>query len=337
MTLDHAFIFSMACGALCLLPPRPGLAAERACRFVSVEVDAAALGLAPDLPEQIRSALAQRDGIDTCARVRLARAQPGIRVEVSLPDGRSAARSVTRTEDVVPVLEALLLVPRHDAALAAPPVPASPPPPPSSGDAPASTQASAQAAPPRPPKPAERGTPSSTPEPSVPGWGLELSVVGSARVGDNRTSAGLGVLSLLNLWGWLAGFEGRANSYGGTAGEPQAALQLGALGGRRFHFENVALDLLAGPALALQGHFETETTGPAGTISETSSPVEARLLLASHLSFAARSALRGFVGVEGEIGLAGSPGPDVRGDPSAPARLPAWMLGLALGATVGTR
>jgi hypothetical protein len=57
------------------------------------------------------------------------------------------------------------------------------------------------------------------------------------------------------------------------------------------------------------------------------------LLLGARWGFAPRSALRTFVGIDGELGPA-------RGDPDSPpmsARLPVFSLGLALGGTVGTR
>jgi hypothetical protein len=56
-----------------------------------------------------------------------------------------------------------------------------------------------------------------------------------------------------------------------------------------------------------------------------------RVVLASHLSFAERSPVRGFIGFEGEFGPGG------RQTENDTARLPAWMAGIALGATVGTR
>jgi hypothetical protein len=56
------------------------------------------------------------------------------------------------------------------------------------------------------------------------------------------------------------------------------------------------------------------------------------LLLGARFGFFPRSALRTFVGIDGEVGparVADDAGP-------ASARLPAYSLGLALGGTVGT-
>jgi hypothetical protein len=58
-----------------------------------------------------------------------------------------------------------------------------------------------------------------------------------------------------------------------------------------------------------------------------------RLLVSSRLTFRAHALVRTFIQLDGEIGRprsATSPVPDQ-------ADLPAWTVGLALGATVGTR
>jgi hypothetical protein len=113
-----------------------------------------------------------------------------------------------------------------------------------------------------------------------------------------------------------------------------AALELGVLAGRRLQFERIALDLFAGPALALHaGIKSTAQVTPTGTtVTETSSsePIP-RLLAASRLTFG-RSALRSFVEIDGEVG---SP----RASDSMPIgpQLPTWTVGVALGGMVGTR
>jgi len=164
---------------------------------------------------------------------------------------------------------------------------------------------------------------------------IELSVLTEARTGDGQRSVGLGALSLLDVSGWLVGFEGHADRDqwigGGDAG---AALALAALGGRRFRFQDLALDLVGGPAVALRGGGRDTTVTPAGSMSSASSPgTVPRGLVGAHLVFGARAPFRIFVGVDGEFGPANAPG-----DNSSEAfRLPVWTLGLALGATVGTR
>ncbi len=83
-----------------------------ACPPSAIDMDDAAQSRLPGMKEEVRSALGSREDLDTCARVHSAMRQgPTISVEVTLPDGRMAARDVAHREDVVPMLEALLLVP----------------------------------------------------------------------------------------------------------------------------------------------------------------------------------------------------------------------------------
>jgi hypothetical protein len=263
-------------------------------------------------------------------------------VAVVLPDGRSATRSVSRPEDTVPTLEALLLLPQRGAqaqTLAVEPL-VSEAPPASSLSTPPS-----ESSPPGPPEvPAgpglavpERDASAASPGHSPSRVRIELSVLTGARIGDGQTGVGLGALSLLDLSGWLVGFEGRADRYQTLAGgaSPEGALELAVLGGRRFRFQNVALDLTAGPAVVPQGTttLKAHSAITGNGITESTSSTAPRLLLGARVSFGALSTLHTFVGIDGELGppRAGD-GEDVPGAP----RLPLWTLGLALGATVGT-
>jgi hypothetical protein len=178
---------------------------------------------------------------------------------------------------------------------------------------------------------------------------IELSIVSAARIGDGVTSLGLGALAFLDISQWLVGFEGRADHYQYKDGGPSGgALELAALAGRRFPFGSFALDLVAGPALALGGS-STVTIARSAKSSAAASADGAqsivresgagraavpRLLLKAHVGFGARSVVRGFVGVNGELGPANAPPPNLSGDEVD--RLPTWSVGLALGATVGT-
>jgi hypothetical protein len=131
-----------------------------------------------------------------------------------------------------------------------------------------------------------------------------------------------------------------------TGGWSGGALELALLGGRRIRFGSMALDLAAGPAVALQGTttFQRTTSksqsaaGDRGSASSanvwaSSSSTVPRLLLEARLAFGARSTVHTFVGIDGDFGPANSP--DASQLPDAP-RLPVWTVGLALGATVGT-
>jgi len=298
----HTIGLCLLCGASSAAFARPA----RACSPITVEADTAVLRRWPELPERIRSTFTARDGIDPCAEVRLHLMPLAVLVEVFLPDGRSASRSVPHGDDVVPLLEALLLVPPEatPASLTEASVPAVPIA--SSDAAPvvaASRRVRARAPTWRAPTVAERDVTERSPEPSEDGLGLELSALAGAHIGeDSQTSVGLGVLSFCNLSGWLVGFEGRADHHMVTSSESQTTLQLAALGGRRFEFQSVALDLIGGPAVALQGGSTTQTAGPAGTYREEIRPgVLPRLHLASHLHFAAHSVLRGFVGITANL------------------------------------
>ena len=151
------------------------------------------------------------------ARASSSRSNEGsIAVAVTLPDGRSALRQVSRREDVLPTLEALLLVPRPAAAAlgleaSAPSIPARV----ARLQATAPTQAiQATAIPVVPvhvavPERDEMETRRASYPPSR--LRIELSVLTEARIGDGQKSVGLGALSLLDIGGWLVGFEGRAD------------------------------------------------------------------------------------------------------------------------------
>jgi hypothetical protein len=284
---------------------------------MTVAADAPLRAHWPNLVQRVRDELRARDGIDLCARVELRlREDAAIGVHVFLPDGRSASRRAVRREDVVPTLQALLLVPEH-----------------------ATAAARAE------PTDAERDAGVAVPGPSPRALGIELSAITGARIGDGQASLGLGALSFLEVGGWLLGFEGRADSYQNlSGGQPEAALELAVLLGKRLHFQGVALDLTAGPAVAMKGISSTEdvrvTAGgpapppqpPPPTSDPSSGPVP-RLLLGSRLGFSPRSVFRTFIGVDGELGPTHATD---SGEVNA-GRLPLWTLGLALGATVGTK
>jgi hypothetical protein len=308
--------------------PSPARAVERNCPGMAVEGDTAVRQQWPGLLPRIQREFSVRPDVDACAHVTLHHENDSrIGISVVLPDGRAAFRSVPGEDEVISALQALLLVPER-------PRPASPP-------------ASEAAA------PAPRLTPPSTtmagldhgatpPRDTPRKLGVELSIITGARVGDGQFGAGAGVLSFLELHGWLIGFEGRADSYRPLAGgDPETALELGVLAGRRFDLGRVAVDLTAGPAVAMTG------MNAQGDITrvETATPMELsaqpperetgpvpRLLLGARVGFSPRSVFRTFLGVDGEIG----PGTSSENAFNTSGRLPEFAIGLALGATVGT-
>jgi hypothetical protein len=164
--------------------------------------------------------------------------------------------------------------------------------------------------------------------------GIELSAWTGARIGDGQASVGLGALSFLDLSGWLVGFAGRADRYEQLSGARSAgALELALLGGRRLALRTMALDLVAGPAVALGGTTKYSTQLPTGdNVSASASNTVRRVLVEARLAFAAQSTVHTFVSIDGDFGPANSP--DASQVPNAP-RLPTWTAGVAFGATVG--
>lgn len=324
-TLAAAFAVIQA--GLC---PHAALAAAHRCPGLTIETDAGFRSRWPDLLERIEREFSARSDVDACARVDLRLADEAvILVSVTLPDGRAASRRLTQYEDLVPTLQALLLVP----------VP--------------SPAASAEAPPPSPAAPQGQAFIEETPQldaaPATTAGrslGIELSVFTAARVGDGQLGLGLGALSLLEHQGWLIGFEGRADSYRAVSGDGRkTALELALLAGRRCELGSVRLDLSAALAAAMLSFDESHGTtrsvsvSRTGTIAESPSSVPAaqprsgpvpRLLLGARLDFNPRSVLGGFVGIEGEAGraLASSDG--------SPAHLPGYSVGVSLGARLGT-
>src|SRR3954447_25751823 len=115
--------FPAWCGILCALGPSPAAAAERACSAAVLVSDDELGKRWPDLARRVRSEVPSRNDIDACASITLTlAADTTIRVQVTLADGRAAARWGLRPEDVVPTLQALLLMPEH-VLLSTPPAP----------------------------------------------------------------------------------------------------------------------------------------------------------------------------------------------------------------------
>jgi hypothetical protein len=332
-------------GILAVFCVRPALADAASCSPMAIEGDASVSTRWPGLLDRVRDAFEARDDVDPCARVKLTLGGGSVSVEVTLPDGRSAARAVSRREDVVPTLEALLLLPQRTVQAQIPALDPS-----ESESPPASSQSAlpSEASPPGPRQvPSARALAVPDHDASAPSpvhrpsrLTIELSVLAGARIGNGQTGVGLGALSFLDLSGWLVGFEGRADRYKTLSGGPKdgGALELAVLGGRRLRFHDLALDLTAGPAAILQGTatFETSATPgntvPGNTVTESSSSTVPRILLGARVSFSALSTVHTFVGVDGELGP-----PRAGADVPGASRLPVWTLGLALGATVGTQ
>jgi hypothetical protein len=306
-------------------------AGERRCLSPTIDADADVAARWPDLPGRIRGALEGRGDVDICARIALSFGPPGIVVAVVLPDGRSALRAVSRPEDVVPTIEALVVLPRVEAgAPAAPPVSATRPP-----------DAAARVVAPSPAPVVSASAAATNGVGDEPGrFRLEFSLVTGARAGDGQVGVSLGALTLVDVSGWLVGFEAAASGYdavGGGAGS--SALAAAVVGGRRLWLDGLAVDVTAGPAVAVRGIGSTVVSRTADGSGGGAAPPPIddgpwpRLLCGARVTFRPHSPVRAFAGMDGELALGRGPA-DV---PSGPLRLPAWTIGVVLGATVGTR
>jgi hypothetical protein len=356
MLLRLSVLLNACLAALLVSPQSVAVTVEHACPGPSIEADSAFREHYPELLERLRTDLPARAHVDACAVVELRLEAPVIVVAVSLPDGRATARDVARHEDILPTLQALLLVPEATAA-ATPGAPAPAP-------TPTTAKATPEAAPTRALVPLRaaaqkaslrRAQPeaaqSDSPQEEAAGprpFGFELSLVGGTRAGDGQYGYGFGVLSFMQIKGWLVGFQGRADGYRAMQGsDPETALALGLLTGRRFDFGSLALDLTAGPAVVMRGasfSASESVSVPAGS-SASSAPMQPppesdvgplpRLLLGARLGFTPHSLFRTFVGIDGELGPTHDS--DVEQGMVASGRMPLYTVGLSLGATLGTR
>jgi hypothetical protein len=323
-------LFASLMALLAALGPRAAGAVEGGCSAFALEPDSGFRSRFPDLLERIEQELSGRTDIDACARIELQGSDTRIVVAVTLPDGRAASRTLTRREDVLPSLQALLLVPEPVGLSSIAPVPA-----------PAPERAVAT---PRAGK-RPRDVQSALPPMAARQLGFELSVLSGMRVGDGQFSYGAGLLSFLEVKRWLIGFQGRADGYRSLRGsDPETALELAILAGRRIDLGGVALDLTAGPGVAMRGFSVSETQSvtvmmtpaavpPPTRPEESGTGPMPRLLLGARLGFSPRSVFRTFLGIDGELGPRDTSAPDA---PTDSARIPTFSVGLALGATVGT-
>ena len=328
-------------GGILVLSPSLA-AAELECAGLRLAVDAELAERFPALADSVRAAFLARGDTDSCPQVELALREQDIEVRVALADGRSTVRSLARAEDVVPTLQALVIVPERgettDTTRAA--SPAAPKVVPVNA---ASKRAETKSAPKtrsraraqRAGEPGDtvedRGVLAVEPEPAAPSaLRIELSAAVGAHSGEEgRSSLNFGLQSLLDIQRFLAGFQVRLDQYqGGESG----AFEIALLGGRRFDFGVVGLDLLLGPSLASLGDSSQDVR--ADTASRPPPPVEedanaAYAFLATRVSFFPHSTLRPFVSGDAALRL------DER-TTLDPAPFPTWSAGVSVGATVGT-
>lgn len=340
MTPRPFFGIPTLAGILAGLWPSPALAAELGCVGLRLEVDEELERRFPDLADRVRAAFSARDDTDACPEVKLAFAQQEIQLRVALADGRAAERSLARPEDVVPTLQALVIVPERadvsvserSAAVEAAPVAATRRPKARSRSSPARRSRTREAV------VTDRGVvpdPTDSTEPSA--LRIELSAAVGAHTGQNgRSSLNFGVQSLLDIHRFLAGFQVRIDQYQGMAEGMGSAFELAVLGGRRFELGLVALDVLVGPSLAVQTSSTTDVAVREGAEASRPPPPppdegddSVFAFLGVRSSFFPNSNLRPFVAGDAELRLDARESPDA--DP-----FPTWAVGVSVGATVGT-
>lgn len=331
-------------GILATFYPSHAASAEVACAGLRLEVEGALERRFPDLAESVRAAFSARDDTDACPQVRLTFADPAIQLEVALADGRSTVRSLARPEDVVPTLQALVIVPeRPEAANSSPPARAG-----------TSKQVASERSRPahrqarRPASGAaasgtnptsDRGLVAAPPDAFEPSdVRIELSTFLGAHSGeDGRSSLNFGVSALLDVHRFLGGLQLRVDQYQGMAQGQGNAFELAALLGRRFDLEIVGLDLLIGPSAAFQGSSgdsQDVSATEMRSITVTNSATEADenaayVCAAARGSLFPHSALRPFVAADAALRL------DEHAAHVAPL-FPEWALGVSIGVTVGT-
>jgi hypothetical protein len=299
------------------------LASDAQCGRLALEADAKVEDAWPELATHVHEAFDAREDTDTCARVRLAKREAAIDLEVVLPDGRSARRSELQPEDVVPVLEGLLVLPAHQAVAELPPAEAS------SRVSPVA-QSNVDHEPSGKLEPAEA-------EPALLGY--EFSLATQARVGDDQLSVGFGATSVLEVASVLVGLAARVESYKfANGGSLTPALELAAIGGYRFRVKGYALSVYGGPAWT-RLQVSSSSIAPAGSrvsppAPDVSEEFVPRFCLGARFDFWPRAVVRTFVNFDGVIGPAGR---TAEGVPAGSvSRLPVWMVGIGVGATLGT-
>ncbi len=334
MSWNSASVLALVAAVFAIGGARPAYAgAPPRCAPLAVVVDPSVREQWPELQAMIRETFHSRADVDTCARIEVTPVGAGLGLTVVLPDKRIASRSVSRAEDVLPALEGLLLLPERARDDHTTETTTSPPPERREPEArPASSPAVVRLA--TPPAPVDPATP----------FRLELDLSADARTGDGWVGGGGGVAGFADIAHWLLGFQGRIDGYhAADTGGHGMALELIALGGHRFALgPNRTLDLTVGPALALHAAAPVTARASAQMPPQMNAPNVskidgndrlARLILGCRLTFGAQSLLRTFVQVDADIGERNP----VSGSTPDGAGLPAWTVGLAVGAAVGTR
>jgi hypothetical protein len=267
--------------------------------------------------QNLCDALADEGGVDPSAVIDLHASAGGMRVEVTLAEGRRAEREVGTPDELVPTVEALVLLP--EVTRAAPAQAAAPPSPPSA------------AAPPSPPPAAETPPPPSAavaePAPAATSLELGVAITGHWSGAPGYVSSGMFVYAGARVNGWLIGLGLRWDAFDVALHPTLSGLE----------GESAGASLLLARTLFERQAWAFEL-GAAGQLLVATQELEA-----ANERELGRSAAEFLLGLHGRLLLLpGAVRPTILLDAAlAPARLrhgltlyqklPVWSIGVALG------
>jgi hypothetical protein len=273
--------------------------------------------------EAVRTALARRDDVDTCATIVLDRVTAGTHVIVILKDGRSAERTLLDPRDLRAVVTALILLPApREPSTTVTPI----------------ARDEVSIASPKPPTSHRRPR-------------FSLGGVGGSRWSGAAPAGAVGLFADVRLDDWAVGAHGRWDDYAATSalvGYTTQVLEFGADVGRDFRVGATSLTVLAGPRFALLSQTLQSTPPPvnvAGTNPKTGEPIgsvrpsarDGKVLRVGGTVRWHVLALRPmtlFLGADAEVDVMPDAGNRVPSAFAATNPLPIWSAGLSLGGEV---
>jgi hypothetical protein len=223
-------------------------------------------GVTPDWAtalDALRGELARGGDVDSCAQIRVTRAERGARVTVKIADGRIAERFVESPADLRAAIIALLLLP--------PPPPKTP-----SAEVSASPELIREEHPPgsdiaptRLPGVAEVDrTLSPSPSSPRPTERFDLALATGGRWSGDHPGISVGGFAEVSLGRWAVDVNGRWDDYAGPSGSPDAvgytvrSLEIGAAIGRHFDVGPFALTASFGPSVVAEWQKLNSTPPP---------------------------------------------------------------------------
>ncbi len=307
-------------GVACLLTNPAALAADRLCEDADVRIEGQPGVRWADALDRVCADLRSMKDRDTSASIRFIVSEPDLLVEVTLGDGRSAIRRVSRPLALHGALEALLLLPPEPASASPEPAPPEPVRPRETVSPPPLAQAVAN--PPAPPRSDRLGT-------------AELAFSGVGRVaGNGYPSLGAAAEAYLSTGTWLFGLWARWDAYQHVPAPSELDLETETMGAgvaaaRRIDLRAFALDIGFAPRLYVETQsYDRPIPGTDEDEDKTETMTDVRLATFGRALFG-RGPIRFFAGVDAEVSPARLRR-KVRIDPTLPA-LPAWSAGISVG------